>query len=565
VQHKKGRDVSAPTEHESPRSGDFLAAKYRVEEVLGRGGMGTVYRVTHAVTGKHFAVKCLLPQYHAGQEVAQRFIREAQVAGRVDHPNIVEVYDIGEDRGSMYMVMELLQGESLAQHLARVQRVSASEACQLLIPVTRGLAAAHRAGIIHRDLKPDNIFLSVNPVGDTQPKILDFGISKMSALATDQNPALTREGVVMGTPNYMAPEQLRSHKVDERCDIYALGVIMYQMLSGQLPFIGDNFPDLMLKIVGDAPAPLAKLAPEAPRDLIAIIECAMSRNAVERFDSVADLGRALEPFADGVLFDVELAHSARPTSSILPGPATPVATESRFPSTVAPMANLPARARRIAVPLAISAASALMFSWVYGSIDGQPSEAAAATGALHEATADGKTETTQHAAKLRVDETALAQQASPDTLPVPKVETLADATLAEAAQAAQQIAEPAALIGGVLQPDPEPIAQLDPEAQPAAEPTPHAAKQPLTAGVAVPSGPVELPPLEAAEPRPTSAAPRIPLEAAAPRPTSPGPVPPPGAAAPGSESTKAKKSPAAKKPPPRSFVSPEMRMNDFFE
>ena len=529
----------APTEQDLPKPGDFFAAKYRVEEVLGRGGMGAVFRVTHSVTGKSFAVKWLLPQHHAGQEVAQRFIREAQVAGRVDHPNIVEVYDIGEDRGSMYMVMELLQGESLAAHMARVGRVSASQACQLLIPVTRGLAAAHRSGIIHRDLKPDNIFLSVSTLGEPRPKILDFGISKMSALATDANPALTREGVVMGTPHYMAPEQLRSHKVDARCDIYALGVILYQMLSGKLPFTGENFPDLMLKIIGEAPAPLAKLAPDAPRDLIAIIETAMARSPEERFDSVAELGRALEPFGEGALFDVEQAMSTRPMSSVVPGPATPVATESRFPDTAAQPVNLVQRARRMAFPLAISGISAVLFSWIYAS----PRD---------------PTEPTQSsAAELQIDSPALPQTAAPvlatarppehDALPVPAITTLPESELPPIAQDSSAAATAPALIGAALAAEAEASVTPEPiQPESAAPDDARGMAQALPAGVLPPTGPLAQ---EAVRP--------------------PGPVPPPGAAAQVGELDAAKKqnkAAVAKKLPPKpQYENPEIRMNDFFE
>jgi len=521
----------APTEQDLPKPGDVVAAKYRVEEILGRGGMGAVFRVTHSVTGKSFAVKWLLPQYNGGQEMAQRFIREAQVAGRVDHPNIVEVYDIGEDRGSMYMVMELLQGESLAAHIARVGRIPANQACQLLIAVTRGLAAAHRSGVIHRDLKPDNIFLSVSTLGEPRPKILDFGISKMSVLASDTNPALTREGVVMGTPHYMAPEQLRSHKVDERCDIYALGVILYQMLTGKLPFTGDNFPDLMLKIISEPPVPLAKLAPDAPRDLIAIVETAMSRSAAERFDTVAELGRALEQFAQGALFDVEQALSTRPMASVLPGPATPVATESRFPDTVAQPINLVQRARRMAFPLAISGVSAVLFSIVYASL-GDPTQPTPASAAELRLDAPAAQLTQQVDSKPAGSGRAAASQRQPDDiLPVPTV------TLNEPDQApsAEDVKEAPPLIGAALPPEQEAVVEA-----PAHDPPSEVAGQPqqLPAGLSAPP--------ELAE--------------------TPVPMAPPGAAAPSSApdtTKKQKKAAAATKTQAKVYENPELRMNDF--
>jgi serine/threonine-protein kinase len=523
--------VLAPTEQDLPKPGDFVAAKYRVEEILGRGGMGAVFRVTHSVTGKSFAVKWLLPQYNGGQEMAQRFIREAQVAGRVDHPNIVEVYDIGEDRGSMYMVMELLQGESLAAHIARVGRIPANQACQLLIPVARGLAAAHRSGIIHRDLKPDNIFLSVSTLGEPRPKILDFGISKMSALASDANPALTREGVVMGTPHYMAPEQLRSHKVDERCDIYALGVILYQMLSGKLPFTGDNFPDLMLKIISEPPVPLAKLAPDAPRDLIAIVETAMSRSAAERFDTVAELGRALEQFGQGALFDVEQALSTRPVASVLPGPSTPVATESRFPDTVAQPVSVLQRARRIAFPLAISGVSAVLFSIVYASL-GDPTQPAPASAAELRLDAPVSQRSPRLDPKPVGDALAVAtpRHTEDDTLPVPAITLGAT----DSSAAAQGGAAAPALIGAPASSEEELKAAAPPQEAPA-----EAADGPqqLPAGLSAPPQTAE----------------------------TPVPIAPPGAAAPSGDSdpTKKQKKAAAATKPQKGYENPELRINDF--
>jgi serine/threonine-protein kinase len=556
--------VLAPVEQDLPKAGDSVAAKYRIDETLGRGGMGAVFRVTHSVTGKSFAVKWLLPQHHAGQEIAQRFIREAQVAGRVDHPNIVEVYDIGEDRGSMYMVMELLQGESLAQHLARVGRVAASQACQLMIPVTRGLAAAHRSGIIHRDLKPDNIFLSVSTLGEPRPKILDFGISKMSALATDANPALTREGVVMGTPNYMAPEQLRSNKVDERCDIYALGVILYQMLGGKLPFIGDNFPDLMLKIISESPVPLAKLAPDVPRDLVAIVECAMSRSPAERFESVAELGRALERFGQGALFDVEAALSTRPVSSVLPGPATPVATESRFPDTAAQPIDFAQRAQRMAFPLAISALSALLFSWIYVSL-GDPTTPATASAAAVQidpgSSAPRRPGVPSEPAPAMVGAQDKAPEPDPDALPVPDVTTLAELDLAPIAKELATADAPALI--GALAPEAEVIEQVTPEAEPS--PVAQVAVSKGSASAAEPELSIPSTAAQAAAAAAAAAA-KAPAGIAPQSYLALSPVPPPGAAEQVTDpaaANKLKKAPAVKKAAPKQYEAPELRINDF--
>src|SRR5688572_4904364 len=156
---------------ELPKKGDLIAGKYSVEGVLGQGGMGAVFEVCHRLTGKHFAVKWLLPALSGQTEAVRRFMREAQVAGRVDHPNVVEVYDVGQEGDSFYMVMELLQGEPLARRLDRVRRLSIEECCRILIPVMHGLSVAHKAGVIHRDLKPDNIFLCRTPLETAVSKV----------------------------------------------------------------------------------------------------------------------------------------------------------------------------------------------------------------------------------------------------------------------------------------------------------------------------------------------------------------------------------------------------------
>ncbi|MEY4581699.1 MAG: hypothetical protein RL701_6402 [Pseudomonadota bacterium] len=299
--------------------------------MLGSGGMGAVYKVSHRVTGKSFAVKWLLPQLTTGADTVQRFIREAQVAGRVDHPNVVEVYDVGQDGKSFFMVMELLNGEPLSQRMAAGQ-LSSAAACQIMIPVTRGLEVAHRAGVIHRDLKPENIFLCRSETGDEIPKVLDFGISKMSPLANDANAAITRAGTVMGTPHYMSPEQVRSLPVDARTDVYALGVIMYQMLSGELPYPGENLADLLVKIMTETPVPLGKLASHVPQGLIGIVTRAMAREQADRFGSVAEFGRALEPFC-GLSASSPLLRRPTTGANNVPPTTGPIRTQPKRGAT----------------------------------------------------------------------------------------------------------------------------------------------------------------------------------------------------------------------------------------
>jgi serine/threonine protein kinase len=280
-----------------PEPGDLIGGKYRVESLLGTGGMAAVFEASHVVTRKCFAIKVLLPDLTQHDGIIKRFVREAQVAGRFQHPNVVEVYDIGQEGGSFFMVMELLRGESLAARLEREVRLHASTACHILVHCLGGVAAAHAAGIIHRDLKPANIFLCHGPTPNAElPKVLDFGISKHAALPGMPDVTKTDTGRVMGTPYYMAPEQLRSAPVDERIDIYALGVTLYEMLSGRHPFEATSYSELVLKITSELPPPLETLARDLPAGLSAIVARAMARNPERRFRSATALLEALEPY-----------------------------------------------------------------------------------------------------------------------------------------------------------------------------------------------------------------------------------------------------------------------------
>ncbi|HKU42434.1 MAG TPA: serine/threonine-protein kinase, partial [Polyangiales bacterium] len=296
---------------ELPKKGDLIAGKYTVEGVLGQGGMGAVFEVCHRLTGKHFAIKWLLPTLSGQNDAVRRFMREAQVAGRVDHPNVVEVYDVGQEANSFYMVMELLQGEPLARRLDRVRRLSLEEACRVLLPVMHGLSVAHAAGVIHRDLKPDNIYLCRTPLGTEVPKVLDFGISKMSSLAGEVNANVTRFGLVIGTPQYMSPEQLRGEPVDLRTDIYALGVILYEMLGGSQPYPGASFADLVLMIAQQDPRPLSELAPGLPPRVLELVTRAMSRDPNQRYASVEEMGRALAALSGGIAFAADTGDPVR--------------------------------------------------------------------------------------------------------------------------------------------------------------------------------------------------------------------------------------------------------------
>ncbi len=317
---------------ELPRAGSLLENKYQVEEKLGEGGMGAVFRACNVETGKQVAIKWLLGQ---SPQAGLRFSREARVTARIDHPNVVNVFDSGSHQGGRYLVMELLRGESLGTRIRR-ERVPADELVEIMIPVLRGLAAAHRAGVIHRDLKPDNVFLCVGTDGATyEPKVLDFGISKLrSARAVSrsgsESPAstsrsrtecasteehLTGQGTGLGTVAYMSPEQLvDALNVDERTDIYAAGVMMYEALTGCLPFRAEGYNALVLAIAGQRPLPISALVSDVPRALERIVMRAMAKEPRDRQPDAQTLIDELEGFRRASLTGERPAVPARSPS-----------------------------------------------------------------------------------------------------------------------------------------------------------------------------------------------------------------------------------------------------------
>jgi serine/threonine protein kinase len=219
-----------------PKPGDLIADKYQIERFIGQGGMAEVYAGLNIRTGKRVALKWISPALATTKEALSRFRREALAAGRINHPNVVTVFDVVEHMSSTWLVMELLEGDPLSEILNRVGYMEPEPAVQLLIPAIRGVAAAHAHGVIHRDLTPDNIFICRSADGKPrEAKVLDFGVSKLADEATDQV-GITGLGHAVGTPAYMAPEQIRGNiPADARTDVYALGVVLYQMLAGRRP------------------------------------------------------------------------------------------------------------------------------------------------------------------------------------------------------------------------------------------------------------------------------------------------------------------------------------------
>lgn len=274
------------------KPGDILAGKYQVDRVLGVGGMGIVVAATHLVLKDKVALKFLLPQITQSESHVARFLREAQAAVKIKSAHVARVVDVGtlaDDSpapGSPYMVMEFLEGKDLSGVLEDRGRLSWEEACQYTLQACEALAEAHSFGIVHRDLKPANMFLTTAPDGSPCVKVLDFGISKV--IEGDQ--ALTRTQTTVGSPVYMSPEQMRSaRKVDARSDIWSMGVSLYELVVGEIPFIAETMVELCaLVLENDAPL-VRSMVPDAPEQLEHIVAKCLKKNPNDRYQSIAEL------------------------------------------------------------------------------------------------------------------------------------------------------------------------------------------------------------------------------------------------------------------------------------
>lgn len=340
------------------KSGEVVAGRYQTDRRLGIGGMGEVWSAVHLGTGRSFAVKFMHAHAATSASARQRFTREARASARVNHPSVVDVFDVGElEDGTLFLVMQLLDGCSLADALHAVPPLTVQEFLTVIMETTDGIAAAHAAGIVHRDLKPANIFLHKDRTGLASPKVLDFGISKFA----DADDFSTKTGAVLGSPRYMSPEQTRSAAAaDQRADIWALGVILFEGLTGTWPHDGDSFTSLVIAISTEPPKSIDAVAPMLPEPVRAIVrECL--RPLDERLASATALAemiaRALD---DPSLASVTLpkpqhasSEVAKTTTGVRVRPRSSSPGDARLPPGTDPRL----RAAAIAEPYAGRAAS----------------------------------------------------------------------------------------------------------------------------------------------------------------------------------------------------------------
>ncbi|HZC28579.1 MAG TPA: protein kinase, partial [Gaiellaceae bacterium] len=265
--------------------GELIAQRYEIEEVVGTGGMSSVYKARDTLLERHVALKILHAQYTTDDEFVERFRREARAVAQLSHPNIVTVIDRGEDEGKQFIVFEYIDGENLKERLVKSGRLPVREALALALQVARALAFAHEHGLVHRDVKPQNVLLN----GDGRAKVTDFGIAR--TLDVD---GVTQTGTVLGTSNYIAPEQASGNRVDTQTDVYSLGVVLYELLAGDVPFPGENFVTVALKHVNEPPPNLLEVRNDVPRRVAAAVDRALEKDPGRRFPSMDAFAAELE-------------------------------------------------------------------------------------------------------------------------------------------------------------------------------------------------------------------------------------------------------------------------------
>jgi len=306
---------------------ELLASKYRLIKPLGKGGMGEVFLAEHTTIEKRVAIKVLLEERAKQPNQKDRFLNEAKATARIRHPNVIDISDFGEmNNGLVYFVMEYLDGQDLKQLLRRKRLLRWKESVPILLQLCSALGAAHQAGVVHRDLKPDNVYLIEQHGTENFVKVLDFGLAKM--IHEPAAKKLTKTGIIVGTPAFLSPEQVKGDKVDHRADVYAIGLIMYRMLSGKLPFKAKTVVEMLRKQLMEKPPPLTAAAPDAgiPAAAEEVVLRALCKDPDERYQNAEELGKAIAAAATTVTSEVVLPPMSPPAAEDLTGPIVPVRT-----------------------------------------------------------------------------------------------------------------------------------------------------------------------------------------------------------------------------------------------
>jgi serine/threonine-protein kinase len=298
----------------------YVVGEYRIEKVLGRGGMGTVYAGVQPVIEKHVAIKVLSAQFSADASLVRRFVDEARAVNRIRHANIIDIFSFGQlpaPDGRQYFVMEYLEGTTLAERIVKGD-LSGDDMPAFLTQICDALDAAHGENIVHRDLKPENVWIVTPKRGKPFVKLLDFGIAK---LLSSGERSTTQTGMVMGTPHYMSPEQCHGKAVDHRTDIYAMGVMLYQLYSGRLPFQGETFAEILAKQIVDTPEPPSKHA-QIPAELDRLIVKCLAKDPAQRPQTAKELGQALGSILAGAAARVQRATGMQTSATTLSSSAS---------------------------------------------------------------------------------------------------------------------------------------------------------------------------------------------------------------------------------------------------
>ena len=309
-----------------------MVGEYRIEERIGKGGMGVVFTAVHPVIGKRVAIKVLRADVCNDRFAVERFIDEARIVNQIEHPNIVDIFAFGElPDGRNYFVMEWLRGESLRTRSER-ERIPITQVCDILSPLARALLAAHEIGIVHRDLKPDNVFLVDVRGEQTLVKLLDFGVAKLGETdaRAKQRVEHTATGSIVGTPQYLSPEQAKGHQVDYRADIYALGAIAFELITNRPPFVADNVMEMVAKHLMEPVAPPSTLVPTIPAELDQLVVATLAKDPAER-PSLEDILAVLERVKELPELQGE-PRRAQTFTATNPGVATPWPRPSTWPA-----------------------------------------------------------------------------------------------------------------------------------------------------------------------------------------------------------------------------------------